>query len=167
MSPMKKSSFFMAKIEFSQEVKNPILSAYLIHPEDWYGFMIPYFGKLKPFKIPLTELGTFTGIQIQRRKYFHVQDTFYLPSSMTKCKNYDAGEDSYMKCLVKCQVDYFESLANTTYSNCGCIPNTYKSYFEIQPTSLEWKDCKYNYEHVICTGLMDRFLSAICKFRSF
>ena len=122
MAPMKKSTFFMAKIGFSQEIKNPILSAYLIHPEDWYGFMIPYFGMLKPSKIPLTEFGAMIGIQLQQRKYFHVQDTFYLPSSMTKCKNYSSEEDSYMKCLVKSQVDYFESFANDTNSGCACIP---------------------------------------------
>ena len=117
--------------------------------------MIENFGDMKPFKIPLKEFQKSTGIYIQQRKYFLMQETFYLPSSMTTCKHY-SKEDSYMKCRVKNSVYYFESMANSTNSGCRCIPNnTYKSFFEIQPTSLEWDECKISFEppfeHTICT----------------
>ena len=163
---MNKSDYLMASITFSKEIKKPILSAYLIRPEDWYGMMLPYFGNMKPFKITLTEFGTFTGITIQQRKYCCLQDTFYLPSSMTKCRNYSL-EESYLKCKVKNSVDLFDSLANSTTSGCTCIPNnTYKSYFEIQPTSLEWEECKTNTENDICTTIMvfldQGFLASQC-----
>ena len=47
------------------------------------------------------------------------------------------------------------------------IPNnTYKSFFEVQPTSLEWEECKTYTEHAACTGLMisldKRFLASQC-----
>ena len=151
---MGRNHYLMVKMGFPQEMKKPLISAYLISPEDWYGMMLDNFGAMKPFKISLTELQTLTGIYIQQRKYFHIQDSFYLPSSMTTCKNY-SGEDSYMKCQVQKNVDHFEILANATNSGCSCIPNsTYKSFFEIHPTSLEWEECKNNSEHAKCSAIM-------------
>ena len=152
---MKKKDMIMATIGFSQEIENPILSAYLIHSNDWYGFIVPYFGNMMPFKIPLKEFRTFTGIQIEQRKYFRLQENFYLPSSMTKCKNYalEDQEGSYLKCLVKSHIHFFEILASDY--DCSCIPSTYKSFFEIQPTSLDWDECKTQSEHMKCSAVMD------------
>ena len=152
---MKKNDMIMVKIGFSQEIKNPILSAYLIHSNDWYGFIVPYFGNMMPFKIPLKDLRILTGIQIEQRKYFRLQENFYLPSTMTKCKNYSSEnqEDSYLKCLVKSHIHFFEILANDY--GCKCIPSTYKSFFEIQPTSLDWDECKNQSEHIKCSAVMN------------
>ena len=154
LTAMNKNDYLVAKIGFPQEIKNPILSAYLISPEDWYGMILDNFGRMKPFKISLTELQTLTGIYIQQRKYFRMQESFYLPSSMTTCKNYSI-EDSYMKCQVKNTVGYFENLANSNSSSCTCVPNsTYKTFFEIQPTSLDWKECKTISEYTKCIDIM-------------
>ena len=103
----------------------------------------------------MRELETLNGITIQQRKYFRVQDTFYLPSSMTNCKDYSLGEDSYMKCLVKSYVNTFESIAKANDLGCKCVPNsTYKSFFEIQPTSLDWDECKNQSEHIKCSAVI-------------
>ena len=148
------NTYLIARIGFSPEIIKPVLSAYLISPEDWYGMILDNFGRMKPFKISLTELQTLTGIYIQQRKYFRMQESFYLPSSMTTCKNYSI-EDSYMKCQVKNTVGYFENLANSNSSSCTCVPNsTYKSFFEIQPTSLDWKECKTISEYTKCIDIM-------------
>ena len=155
ITAMGKDGFYVFNIGFSHEIKNPSLSVYLISPENWYGMMLANFGNMKPFKISLTELHTFSGIYIQQRKYFHMQETWYLPPSMTTCRNY-SKEDSYMKCRVKNHIHNFERLAVSTSSGCTCIPSsTYKSFFEIQPTSLEWEECKTNSEYEKCTTIMD------------
>ena len=115
---MKLENYFYVKVRFSQEIKNPMVSAYLISSEDWHGFFLFQFGGLKPFKIPLTELKTVIGISIEQRKYFHVEDAFYLPLSLTNCMDYSSGEDSYMKCIVKSIVKNFENKTNATTGWC-------------------------------------------------
>ena len=149
-TPMKQSSVYMANIQFSQEVKDPMLYAYLINSEDLPGLILYNFGPLKPFKIPLTELKTAVGIDIEERKYLHLQDSFYLPSSMTNCKDYSSGEDSYMKCLLKSFADNYKSMANDY--GCTCVLTTYKSYFEFQPTptSLGMEECNTTTEYMNC-----------------
>ena len=153
-TPMKQTSYYAIQIKLSEEIKNPHLFAYLISSEDWHGFVLGFIGDLKPFKVSLAELQTIVGIKIEERKYFHLRDSFYLPSSMTNCKDYSTEEDSYMKCRVKSYVDNFDDLAID--SGCTCIPTLYKSYFEIQPSSLGFEECKTNSEWANCISLIGK-----------
>ena len=151
-TPMKQTSYYNVHISLSQGIKNPHLYAYLISSEDWHGFILGSIGDLKPLKVSLTELQTIVGIKIEERKYFHLQDSFYLPSSMTNCKDYSSEEDSFMKCKVKSYVDNFDEMANN--SGCNCVPTLYKTYFEIQPSSSGLGECKTNSEWANCISLM-------------
>ena len=144
------------KIGFSEEIKNPLVSTYFISPEDWPGFVMPTLGLLKPFKRPWPGLETFTWVGLQRtihKKMHETSDDFYLPASKTDCKDYSSGNESYMECMVKSNIDCFEDTAKALDSGCTCIPNIlYKSYYEIYPIS--WEKCKINSEYHRCSSIM-------------
>jgi len=152
---MSLGSFMDIKIKFSEESKKPILSSYLISQEDWYGFIVADFGRLKPFKIHWPGLKTYNWIGIEEKMYVKMQDSleyFYLPASKTSCKHY-SSVNPYTKCQVEKTVTCFEKWALDF--GCTCIPkHTFKTYFEINPISLKWKDCKNNSEYAHCSELM-------------
>ena len=67
-----------------------------------------------------------------------------------------SGNQSYMTCMIRTIVDCFEERAKAPNSGCECIPNnTFKSYFEIHPSSLDWDECKTNSEYAACFRIMD------------
>ena len=144
------------KIQFSEEIKNPEISAFFMNKEDWPGLVRPAFGLVKLFQTPLPGLETFSSVGLQKRIYKRMPSTFYLPESMTNCKNYSLEKESYMECAVKSSVDCFEEKANVPESGCACVPNiTYHSYYEIHPLSLDWEECKSNTEYMKCFDIMN------------
>ena len=65
------------------------------------------------------------------------------------------GNQSHMKCMIRNTVDCFKAKAEAPNSGCKCIPNnTFKSYFEIHPSSLDWDECKTNSEYAACFRIM-------------
>ena len=70
---MEMDSLVYVRLQFSQAIEKPILSAYLISQEDWYGFLLPDFGRLKPFKVSLPGLKTLTWIGTEMKRYEKLQ----------------------------------------------------------------------------------------------
>ena len=57
--------------------------------------------------------------------------------------------------MIRNTVDCFKAKAEAPNSGCKCIPNnTFKSYFEIHPSSLDWDECKTNSEYAACFWIM-------------
>ena len=71
-------------IRFSNKIKKPSLSAYLISSDDWPAFILKDRGSLAPLEIPLQELGTTLRIGIEKIvwNYLHFK---------RNCTNYSSG----------------------------------------------------------------------------
>ena len=157
---MKMGTLVEIRSKFAQDVNAiPILSVYLISLEDWYGFLLPDFGRLKPFKVSLPGLKTLTWIGTEMERYEKLQRTWdnsYLPTDKTNCKDY-TKLNSYTKCLVERIIHCFENNAQRIDSGCRCVPKyAFESYFEVHPISLKWKDCTNNFEYANCSQIIAR-----------
>ena len=71
-------------IHFSNEIKNPSLSAYLISSDDWPAFILKDRGSLTPLEIPFQELGTTLRIGIDKIVWNYLQ-------SKRNCNYYSSG----------------------------------------------------------------------------
>ena len=130
------------KVKFSDEIESPSISVYLVSEEDCHGFMLADFGRLTPFKVPLSKLGKTTWSAIEKRIWNPLQ-----------CKNYLEGEDSHMKCQLKNFIKCFKKMG--PYMNCTCVPkNTIWSFLELYPID-NWDECQTNTEYSNCLWTMD------------
>ena len=75
-------------------------------------------------------------------------------TSKGNCEHYSDKNDSYMKCMLKKQVDCFKNHPNQFTEGCKCVPeNAFKTQFEMYPIS--WNVCQTNLEYIFCYDKMN------------
>ena len=135
-----KDSIFI-RIVFPEEGAIPPVAISFVNPEDRYGFVLPDMEYLEPLAM-IQYPGTFSGIQYRKMVMNYL-------SSKRNCKN-DHEEGSYMKCIIKKQVECYQIIG--PQRGCNCIPyNILKTYFEMYPLN-SWNSCQSNWEYRTCFG---------------
>ena len=80
-------------IRFSNEIKKPSLSAYLISSDDWPAFILKDRGSLTPLEIPFQELGTTLRIGIDKIVWHYFRPkrncTYYSSGLLVMCFEYE------------------------------------------------------------------------------
>ena len=128
----------------TEGIKIPNVEVSFVSEEDRYGLILPNRGNLQPLTIS-PEAGIYGRVNIEKMLWNYL-------SIKRNCKHYSVEEDSYMKCLLKNQVDCFRF--DGPNNGCNCVPeNTHKTHFEKYPIS--WNSCKTNEEYYICRRLME------------
>ena len=93
-------------------------TVYFTSEEDRYGLLLSDLGRLMPFKVSL-DAGVSVGVNLEKFVWHKL-------SSRGKCKPYSKG-DSFMKCMLKHQIECFGA-GNQT---CKCIPeNNHKTHLQ-------------------------------------
>ena len=125
-------------LSFPKADKIPNVDVSFISSRDRYGYLFPSRGNLNPLTIS-PEGGIYIRVELEKLIWNYL-------SSKSDCKDYPDDEEgsSYMKCLLKNQIDCYK--LNAPSNGCNCVPeNTFKTHFEIYPMS-SWNICKTNSE---------------------
>ena len=131
------------QLTFPQEGAIPSLNILLLNPDDRYGFLLPDSEYLESFSM-VQYPGTFVGIEYQKMV------VNYLPTKRNCTDDHEEG--SYMKCIIKKQVECYQIIG--PQRGCNCIPyNILKTYFEMYPLN-SWNSCQSNWEYRTCFGAM-------------
>ena len=139
---MKQNEYFVIYSKAENEDKVAPFEVYLIHPEDRYGYLLPYLGLLG------------NKMEAESGNYIHFKVskiTFNYISSKRNCRNYETG-DSYSNCIVRNQVDCYKKSGPERGCNCT-IQNLYLTHFELQPIPF-WDVCKTDSEFKICQKIL-------------